>query len=98
VRNTTLNVLFAIMHTSLALFIYCRYITTVAELIMPCHGSCGELLGLSPWRPRLEMELVQVGFVVGKMALGQVFSPSSSVLAGQYHSTVALHTHISCGG
>jgi hypothetical protein len=36
-----------------------------------------------------------VGFVVGKVALGQVSLPSSSVLSYQYHFIVVLHTHIS---
>jgi hypothetical protein len=35
--------------------------------------------GLSPWRPRFAPGSVHVGFVVDKMAFGQVFSPSSSV-------------------
>jgi hypothetical protein len=38
---------------------------------------------------------VHVGYVVDKVALGHVFSLTSSVFPCQYHSTVALHTHIS---
>jgi hypothetical protein len=43
---------------------------------------------------------VPVGFVVDKVALGQVLfiSQSSLVLSCQYHSTMVLHTHMSFGG
>jgi hypothetical protein len=37
---------------------------------------------------------IHVGFVVDKVALGQVFLLSSLVFPCQYHSTVALQTHI----
>jgi hypothetical protein len=54
--------------------------------------------GLSPWRPRFAPGSVHVGFVVDKMAFGQVFSPSSSVFPYQYHYTMALHAHVPPGG
>jgi hypothetical protein len=50
--------------------------------------------GLSPRRSGFAPGSIHVGFVVDKVALGQVFSPSSSVFPCQYHSTVALQTHI----
>jgi hypothetical protein len=45
--------------------------------------------GLPLRRPGFDPESVHVGFVVDKVALGQVFSPSSSVFPCQFHSTGA---------
>jgi hypothetical protein len=45
--------------------------------------------GLPPRRPGFDPGSVHVGFVVDKMALGQVFPPSSSVFPCQFHSTGA---------
>jgi hypothetical protein len=42
--------------------------------------------GLPPWRPGFDPGSVHVGFVVDKVALGQVFPPSSSVFPCQFHS------------
>jgi hypothetical protein len=42
--------------------------------------------GLSPRRPRFDPGSVHVGFVVDRVALGQVFSPSTSVFPCQSHS------------
>jgi hypothetical protein len=53
---------------------------------------------LLPWRPVFTPGSIRVGFVVEKVALGQVFLPSSSIFSCQYYFTVALHTHISCRG
>jgi hypothetical protein len=49
---------------------------------------------ISPRRPGYA---VHVRFVVDKVSLRQ-FSPSSSDLPCQYHSTTDLHTYISSGG
>jgi hypothetical protein len=50
-------------------------------------------------RPGFALEIVHVGFVAEKVEMDQVpFSPSSSILLYQYHSTVILHTHISSEG
>jgi hypothetical protein len=46
--------------------------------------------GLSLQRPRL----VHVGFVVDKVALGQIFLQVLWFSPHQYHSIVALHTHV----
>jgi hypothetical protein len=43
--------------------------------------------GLSPRRFGFDPGSVHVGFVVDKVALGQVFSPCTSVSPCQYHST-----------
>jgi hypothetical protein len=45
--------------------------------------------GLSLWRPRFNPGSVHVGFVVDKVALGQVFPPSTSVFLCEFHSTGA---------
>jgi hypothetical protein len=46
--------------------------------------------GLSPRRPGFDPGSVRVGFVVDKLALGQVFfPPSTSVFSCQFHSTGA---------
>jgi hypothetical protein len=46
--------------------------------------------GFTPWT-------VHVGFVVDKVALGQVFFEFFSI-PSQYHPTFVLHTDISFGG
>jgi hypothetical protein len=45
--------------------------------------------GLPPRRPGFDPGPVHVGFVVDKVALGQVFSPSTSVFPCQFHSAGA---------
>jgi hypothetical protein len=45
--------------------------------------------GLSPRRPGFDPGSVHVGFVVDKVALGQVFPPCSSVFPCQFHSNCA---------
>jgi hypothetical protein len=45
--------------------------------------------GLPPRRPGFDPGSVRVGFVVDKVALGQVFLPSTSVFPCQIHSTGA---------
>jgi hypothetical protein len=45
--------------------------------------------GLSPRRPGFDPGSVHVGFAVDKVALGQVFRPSTSVYPCQFHSTCA---------
>jgi hypothetical protein len=52
--------------------------------------------GLSPRRPAFATRSVHVGFVVDKVALGQVFL-RVLVFPYQYHSTVAFHTCITWG-
>jgi len=54
--------------------------------------------GLSPRRPGFAPGSVHVGFVVDKVALGQVFLRVLRFSPVNIHSTVALHTHISSGG
>jgi hypothetical protein len=43
--------------------------------------------GLSPRRPGFDPGSLHVGFMVDKVALGQVFSPSTSAFPCQFHST-----------
>jgi hypothetical protein len=45
--------------------------------------------GLSPWRPEFTPRSIHVGFVVDKVALGQVFLRVLQ-FSHQYHSTVTL--------
>jgi hypothetical protein len=45
-----------------------------------------------------EAEVSPCGICGGQNATGTYFSPNSSVLLCQYHSTVALHTRVSSGG
>jgi hypothetical protein len=45
--------------------------------------------GLPPRRSGFDPRSVHVGFLVDKVALGEVFSPSTSVFASQFHSTGA---------
>jgi hypothetical protein len=45
------------------------------------------IAGLSSRRPGLIPRPVHVGFVVDTVALGQVFSPGTSVFPSQYYST-----------
>jgi hypothetical protein len=52
--------------------------------------------GLSPRRPGFAPGSIYVGFVVDKVTLGQVFSEFFGFPC-QYHSTVALRTHIIWG-
>jgi hypothetical protein len=48
--------------------------------------------GLSLQRPGFDRKSVHVGYMVDKVALGQVFPPSTSVFPCQFHSTgVPLH-------
>jgi hypothetical protein len=53
---------------------------------------------VAPRRPDFALGSVHVGFVMDKLALAEVFLPSSSVFPCQYHFTVAPHTHISPEG
>jgi hypothetical protein len=54
---------------------------------------------LSPWRPGFALFWsVYVDFVVDIVALEQVLLPSSLVLPCEYHSAMALHAHVICGG
>jgi hypothetical protein len=51
--------------------------------------------GLSPQRPGFDPGSVHVRFVVDKLALGQVFSPSTLVFLCQFYSTGApLHRNM----
>jgi hypothetical protein len=53
--------------------------------------------GLSPRRPGLAPGSTHVGFVVEKVALGQVFLIVLRIPLSMYYSTVALQTHIIWG-
>jgi hypothetical protein len=43
--------------------------------------------GFPPWRPKFKPGSSHVRYVVDKVALGQVFSPSTSVSPANLHST-----------
>jgi hypothetical protein len=53
--------------------------------------------GLSPRSTGFAAGSIHVGFVVDKVALGQVFLRVLRFFPCQYHSTVALQTHIIWG-
>jgi hypothetical protein len=86
--------------------------TTTCEVILKLNVWCWFLryiegaswrrrlvAGLTPRRPGFTPWSVLVGFVVNQVALGHGSPPpSSSVFHCQYHSTVALYTHLSPGG
>jgi hypothetical protein len=48
-----------------------------------------QLTGFSPWMPCFAPTLICVGFLMDKVALGQVFFLSSSVFPCHFHSTAA---------
>jgi hypothetical protein len=53
---------------------------------------------ISARRPAFTPGLVHVGFVVKKLALGQIIHSLCSLdFSCQYHSAVALHTHVTWG-
>jgi hypothetical protein len=62
----------------------------------PCHGSTSWLVtDLSPWRPGFISWVSPCGICGGQSGTGTRFSSSSSVFPHQYHSSMALNTHIS---
>jgi hypothetical protein len=48
-------------------------LTRLKVIFRPCHGSGILMAGLSLWRLRLTPRSLHMGFVVDKVALGQVF-------------------------
>jgi hypothetical protein len=60
-----------------------------SELLRPYNELRRLVAGLSPRRPGFEIRSVHVGFVVDRVALRQVFPPSTSVFPCQFHSTGA---------
>jgi hypothetical protein len=52
----------------------------------------------SPRSPGFAPDSTHMGFVVDKVALGQIFLRVLRVFSCQYHSTVVIHTHISSRG
>ena len=62
---------------------------TVASRWLRCIVTSHSL-----WSPNFDPRPVLVGFVVDKVALGQVFSPSTSVFPSHSHSTSAVYSFI----
>jgi hypothetical protein len=70
----------------------------IMSLDRPCHSSGGLVAGFPPRRPGFEPGSGNVGFVVDKVALGQIFSeyfgfPCHSL----FHQLLHNHHHISSG-
>jgi hypothetical protein len=72
------------IHERIASFIFCG-----------CFLTCFQVraMAVSSW-PQVRARFSPCGICGGQRGTGIVFSPSSSVLPCQYHSTVVLHTHI----
>jgi hypothetical protein len=78
-------------------------INSNAEWLLDFHTSnvMQNAIPAEPWLRLLVPSLslrrpgsVRVGFVMDKVAEGQVFLPSSSLFPCQYHSTEAAHSYI----
>jgi hypothetical protein len=66
-----------------------KHYCNVSKLIMAVPWLTRLVAGLSPRRPGFDPGSVRVRIVVDKLALGQVFSPNTSVFPCQFHSTCA---------
>jgi hypothetical protein len=93
------NISRIITETSVALYIESARDGFVrATMAMPWHRSL--VAGLSPRRPVFAPGTIHVGFVVDKVALGQVPPPPPEFFGfplSIYHSTVTLQTYIIWG-
>jgi hypothetical protein len=62
------------------------------------HGNECSYVVFPPWRPGFEPRSGHVGFVVGKVALGQVFSEYFGFLRqSSFHQFLHNHHHLSSG-
>ena len=82
---------------TVALLCCCFFKTSLDSFLSPLLNSDVSWLrrlvaGLSKRRPRFSRRPVLLRFVIHKVALGQVFSPSTSVFACQYHFASAPHS------
>jgi hypothetical protein len=70
---------------------------TVSSILRPCHSSGGLVAGYPPWPPGFEPMSCHVGFVVDKVALGQVFSEYFGFPCQfSFHRLLETH-HVSSG-
>jgi hypothetical protein len=75
-----------------------NYTRNVKEAFTYLHIGCAIAQAVSRWLPGLDHGSGQVGFVVDKVALGQVFSEYFAVSPANFHSTncssIALTYHL----
>jgi hypothetical protein len=87
---------YSVIYTRSGLY-FCVARGSSGELIYVGGHAMAQFVGFSGRGSGFVPGSVDVGFVVDKVALGQVFSEFFGFRC-QYHSTLVFHTHVSSGG